>query len=150
MKSVCILAAISVSGAFRLVDNKEESADKVSAYPNFLIRKAQEQMFMETHQANNEDGKDNVDQADDKYDDGDISHAFIKASQSTDPKESAEFRKRKAENAEKARLWQQHNDDPTGAMSLKAQLDKERKEMGIFTEEEEDVEDAKSKFRPPN
>ena len=35
-------------------------------------------------------------------------------------------------------------------MALKAQLDNERKEMGIFTEEEEDATEERSKFRSPN
>tara|TARA_B110001450_G_C17163165_1_gene296129 strand:- start:75 stop:398 length:324 start_codon:yes stop_codon:yes gene_type:complete len=107
-------------------------------------------MAEEIHNANKADAQDNVDQSDDKYDDGDISHAFLKAAQSSDPKDSAEYRQRKADNDKKAREWKQHNDDPTGAMSLKAQLDKERKEMGIFTDEEEGGEEAKSVFTSPN
>ena len=146
MKSIYILAALSASAAIKLGDD----ATTVDKYPAFLIRKAESDMAMEAHEANKHDAQDNVDQSDDKYSDDDISHAFLKSGESADPKMSAEYRKRQAENEKKAREWKQKNDDPTGAMQLKAQLDNERREMGIFTEEEQDEDEARSKFRSPN
>ena len=112
MKSIYILAALSISGALKIGDDP----NKVDKYPNFLIRKAEEDMSMELHNANKHDAQDNVDQSDDKYSDDDITHAFIKSSQSAGPSESPEFRKRREENEAKAKQWKQYNDDPSGAM----------------------------------
>ena len=62
-------------------------------------------MAMEMHNANKHDSLDNVDQHDDVYADDDISHAFIKSADFTNPKESAEFRARREANDKKAREW---------------------------------------------
>ena len=51
MKSIYILAALTFSGAKRLSDD----STTVSPYPNFLIRKAEQQLDEELHEANHHD-----------------------------------------------------------------------------------------------
>ena len=80
-----------------------------------------------------------------------IETAYLKAGTSTDPKQAAEFKKRQALNQQKQREYEEKQRDPTGAMRLKEQLDKERREeLGIKTEEEEGYEEAKSTFNSKN
>ena len=48
-----------------------------------------------------------------------IDTAYLKAGTSTDPKQSAEFKKRQALNQQKQREFEENQRDPTGAMRLK-------------------------------